>query len=932
MRGSRFLLVLVPVFVAVLLVTSVTYAFSLQRAQPLKVANVQAAVAQQAVSYTVKWSQPPTITSESAPCFYGWDEASVYGEDPWGYPIVADDWLCEDERPISDIHWWGSYKDWMGEKAPPTAPVTFHIGIWTDVPAVVEPPSFSHPGELIHEWFVERAAVSETVAGCDFHPAFSPMETCFSYTYQISPSQWFYQLGGANVYWLSIAAIYTEVRSTIPYTWGWKTRPHYFNDDAVRIFNPVTPGVDIPVMFVGEPIEDLEGQTWDMAFELTTPLQDFGDAPDPNYPTLLASKGARHIISSTLYLGKHIDGEPDGQPTAAAGGDDVNPPTGLDDEDGVSFTSALVPGQNATVNVIASAPGLLNAWVDFNIDGDWLDAGEQIFTDVPLVAGANALVFPVPPNATLGLSYARFRFSTQAGLAPTGPASDGEVEDYTVDISSMEWDKWIEDQPWWEGISITVETSDTITVADVVTSAVPFVLVESWDPSQLAFLTHMLTPTWAGNVLIGLDSLTWNVPFVPTQAMTLTKLFHVEPCTWTQTILTETLYPESGPGLSIIRPVIINKLQPVLHITASAPAQVRAGQPATFTLFYSNTGGREDRISITNTFPLSAPFARSDPWPDAQDPSGLWAWWNLGTLTGGVASRIMVTVDVTAALPTSSTVVIWDGIYDHVGQLMDQVTITMHVLNVFSSTVSGDWNKPATWGGTGVPTTTSDVTITAGTRVTVSAPAACNKLYIEPGAELIILDPFTLTVEGTFTNDGHLTMARTNASPTAFSIENAGGSQVKYYGMVITPTGTVAMGLVTVTIKGNQSCGVAGAVLRCYEITPTTQTTATIQLYYRSVESNTNSSPLAWHWDGSRWDGLPSTYGGNGDAMWVQATNVTEYSPFLLKDGIPTTVALQMLAVLRAHQAVVLLVLGVLAVAALGLICLVWARNTKPGT
>ncbi len=45
-----------------------------------------------------------------------------------GKQIVADDWRCEDARPVTDIHWWGSYLE--EEQAPPQpTPVALHIGI-----------------------------------------------------------------------------------------------------------------------------------------------------------------------------------------------------------------------------------------------------------------------------------------------------------------------------------------------------------------------------------------------------------------------------------------------------------------------------------------------------------------------------------------------------------------------------------------------------------------------------------------------------------------------------------------------------------------------------------------------------------------------------------------------------------------------------------
>lgn len=83
---------------------------------------------------------------------------------------------------------------------------------------------------------------------------------------------------------------------------------------------------------------------------------DFGDAPDPTYPTIMAQNGARHTIDPDVYLGTRIDGESNGQPAANAEGDDND---GMDDEDGVQFTSTLTPDTTASVTVTASVPGLL---------------------------------------------------------------------------------------------------------------------------------------------------------------------------------------------------------------------------------------------------------------------------------------------------------------------------------------------------------------------------------------------------------------------------------------------------------------------------------------------------------------------------------------------------------------------------------------------
>ena len=185
-------------------------------------------------------------------------------------------------------------------------------------------------------------------------------------------------------------------------------------------------------------IEDADGNdlnpsptTWAYGVILPGPL-DFGDAPEPAYPTLSSNDGARHQAVAGFFLGAGIDDEPDGQPGDAAMGDDLD---GGDDEDGVSFPAALPYGLAANIDVVASAAGKLVAWIDFNADGDWADADERVFVDEPLVAGSNCLAFAVPLTATLTeRTYARFRFSGLGALSFDGLAPDGEVEDYAIGI------------------------------------------------------------------------------------------------------------------------------------------------------------------------------------------------------------------------------------------------------------------------------------------------------------------------------------------------------------------------------------------------------------------------------------------------------------------------------------------------------------------
>lgn len=157
--------------------------------------------------------------------------------------------------------------------------------------------------------------------------------------------------------------------------------------------------------------------------------QDFGDAPN-RYPVLVADDGARHLPGGPI-LGVAIDIDDDGQPSAAADGDGA-------DDDGIHFVSSVItfPSESTTasVQVTASGTGLLDAWIDFNADGDWDDAGEQIAQSYPVTSGSQLLSYLVPTDAAIGETAARFRLSTVGNLSPVGPAADGEVEDYLVEV------------------------------------------------------------------------------------------------------------------------------------------------------------------------------------------------------------------------------------------------------------------------------------------------------------------------------------------------------------------------------------------------------------------------------------------------------------------------------------------------------------------
>lgn len=170
-------------------------------------------------------------------------------------------------------------------------------------------------------------------------------------------------------------------------------------------------------------------------------LLDYGDAPTAaqsglpaSYPTSLADDGARHF-TGPLFLGASVDFESEGSASADAMGDDNST---SDDEDGVRLLTKITAGgatiQSVDAEVTASAAGVLDAWIDFNRDGDWDDSDERVFDGTNISAGTNQISFNAPASLTEGGVFARFRLTSTGIDSPKGNASDGEVEDYVFQV------------------------------------------------------------------------------------------------------------------------------------------------------------------------------------------------------------------------------------------------------------------------------------------------------------------------------------------------------------------------------------------------------------------------------------------------------------------------------------------------------------------
>ncbi|MEM8548728.1 MAG: GEVED domain-containing protein, partial [Pseudomonadota bacterium] len=152
-------------------------------------------------------------------------------------------------------------------------------------------------------------------------------------------------------------------------------------------------------------------------------------------PTVGTSYGeASHGFDFNFRLGSSIDADPASIANADASGDGA-------EDDGIVLPT-FVAGQSATITASVTGNGALNAWIDWNANGSFNDAGEQIATGVRLTGGATSGTLSIPVTvpasaATATPTFARFRWADNDTLDATSLAAQGEVEDYQVVVQPV---------------------------------------------------------------------------------------------------------------------------------------------------------------------------------------------------------------------------------------------------------------------------------------------------------------------------------------------------------------------------------------------------------------------------------------------------------------------------------------------------------------
>ena len=207
----------------------------------------------------IKWSQPPVPWEEEG-VYVGWDEES-HDKLP---RMVADDFRCDSNKPVTAIRWWGSFDEWRDIELPDELPESFYLTIWTDVPAGVDE-DYSHPGHII--WDNDCSTYEIRYYGMEYDPNLQTIDLAkFEFYQELDPCDYWRQPTDSGIYWLGIAAVYGDEIGDPYNPWGWETREHFFMDDAVRFLGWPQPDTTYPsTMF--KPIKLYE-ETWDLSFEL----------------------------------------------------------------------------------------------------------------------------------------------------------------------------------------------------------------------------------------------------------------------------------------------------------------------------------------------------------------------------------------------------------------------------------------------------------------------------------------------------------------------------------------------------------------------------------------------------------------------------------------------------------------------------------------
>ncbi|MCJ8163553.1 M4 family metallopeptidase [Pontibacter sp. E15-1] len=110
-------------------------------------------------------------------------------------------------------------------------------------------------------------------------------------------------------------------------------------------------------------------------------------------------------------------------------------------KDNTALTANVARGSSNTIYFSAAFASTAyteywKVWLDFNQDGDFDDAGEQVVSGSSTSSGTLSATFTIPTTATLGKTRMRVSMKYNAAQTACETFGYGEVEDYSVNITN----------------------------------------------------------------------------------------------------------------------------------------------------------------------------------------------------------------------------------------------------------------------------------------------------------------------------------------------------------------------------------------------------------------------------------------------------------------------------------------------------------------
>jgi uncharacterized repeat protein (TIGR01451 family) len=350
-------------------------------------------------------------------------------------------------------------------------------------------------------------------------------------------------------------------------------------------------------------------------------VYDWGDAP-AMYASR-ANNGARHrIVPGAPFLGAQ---RPDFEMDAPSTTEGDNDPL-LADEDGVVLPASLTRGTTTSMEVQITAGNVgpdtrVQAWVDWNSNQNFNDAGEQILTDAVVVEGLNTFNVPVPDIGPAGLKVVRFRIANESGLGPLGVAGSGEVEDYRLfmagpaDIRVTVTDDSDAYRPGTTVVYTITATNDGPYVNTLIRPTIPRpagITTSSWTCTGLNGATCSLA---SGTNYVGSFPGTLVTNSMPVGSSVVYTFSIQVPSGFTGNLVQTASFPftsPSAPDPDMSNNTATDTNVPAradVGVTTNGPARVPPGANLTFTIDVTNNGPQTaTAVRVNNPTPLGLTF------------------------------------------------------------------------------------------------------------------------------------------------------------------------------------------------------------------------------------------------------------------------------------------------------------------------------------